>query len=346
MSRKRIAVIAVVPASGEKGGAERFHQGLVAALNRYGAETDLVEIVSDEASFETIRETYLRFYDLDLSQYFGVISTKAPAYMLRHPNHICYLQHTMRVFYDMFNVSFPHPTEDILKQRELILKLDTGALSSPRTKEIFVIGKEVKERLVQYNNHPSTVLYQSTTLEGFHCGRFQYIFMPGRLHPWKRVDLLIKAMGYVKAQIKLLISGTGESEHYFKDFAKNDERILFLGRVSDRELIALYADALVVPFVPIREDFGLVTLEAFLSSKPVITCDDSGEPMHIVRDSETGFICKPSPEEIASRLDYLYQNPDVARRMGEQGKASIGHITWQHVAENLMRSLGFYDERR
>jgi len=37
----------------------------------------------------------------------GVISTKAPGYMIRHRNHICYLQHTMRVFYDMFDVEFP-----------------------------------------------------------------------------------------------------------------------------------------------------------------------------------------------------------------------------------------------
>jgi glycosyltransferase involved in cell wall biosynthesis len=177
-------------------------------------------------------------------------------------------------------------------------------------------------------------------LKGFHCKGFEYIFLPGRLHPWKRVDLVIKAMGYMNDQIKLLITGTGEAEQYLKDLAKDDERILFLGRVSDRELIALYADALVVPFVPIREDFGLVTLEAFLSSKPVITCDDSGEPVHIVRDGETGFICSPSPEEIASRLDYLYQDPDVARRMGEQGRASVEQITWQNVAEDLIRSLG------
>lgn len=340
MSEKKIAVIAVRPGSGEKGGAERFYEGLVSALNRWGVEADRVDAVSDESSFDAIEESYLRFYDLDLSQYFGVISTKAPAYLVRHPNHICYLQHTMRVFYDMFEQEFPHPHETLLKQREIILTLDTAALTLPRTKEIFVISKEVQDRLLKYNNLSSKVLYQTTTMEGYHCSGFEYIFLPGRLHRWKRVDLIIKAMRYVKSPVRLIISGIGEDEACFRSLAGDNPRISFLGEVTDRELLRLYADSLVVPFVPVREDFGLITLEAFLSGKPVITCKDSGEPARLVKDGETGFVCSPLPEEIAARLDYLYENQDVARQMGERGRESMRQMTWKNVAKALINSLG------
>lgn len=341
MKTKRIAVIAVKSASGEKGGAERFYQGLVTALENQGAETDLIEVLSDESSFEAIKESYLRSYDLDLLQYFGVISTKAPAYLVRHPNHVCYLQHTMRVFYDMFEQEFPQADRRIGEQRDLILKLDTGALSPPRTKAIFAIGKEVKARLYQYNGLDSRVLYQASTLEGFHCHNYDYLYMPGRLHRWKRVDLLIKAMAYLTCPIKLFISGIGEDAEYFQHLAARDDRIVFLGRLSDSQVLSWYSDALCIPFVPIREDFGLVTLEAFLSRKPVITCKDSGEPTNIVRDGESGFICPPSPQEIASKIDYLFHNPGIARQLGERGYASVEHIKWHTVAETLLQSLEF-----
>ena len=50
--------------------------------------------------------SYKRCYDLDLRQYDLVISTKAPTYVVRHPRHISYLVHTLRVFYDRFASEF------------------------------------------------------------------------------------------------------------------------------------------------------------------------------------------------------------------------------------------------
>ena len=63
----KIAVVAVTSQSGERGGAERFYEGLVTALNEAGAHAELVSLISNESSFEAIQETLLSFYDLDLS---------------------------------------------------------------------------------------------------------------------------------------------------------------------------------------------------------------------------------------------------------------------------------------
>lgn len=345
----RIAVVAVRPASGEVGGAERLYEGLAQALEAAGNEVDLLQIVSEERSFETIQESYLRFYDLDLSRYARVVSTKAPSYAVRHPNHVCYLLHTMRVFYDMFEVEFPEPTPELLQQRKWIHELDTCCLSPPYTRAIFSNGQEVRDRLRSYNGLDAIVLHHDTfgLLRAEACPEpvanreSPFIFMPGRLHRWKRVQLVIKAMKFVDAPIELKIAGSGEDEGWLQELAASDSRITFVGAVSDQELVNLYQQALVVPFVPQREDFGLITLEAFRCSKPVITCEDSGEPTRLVRDGWSGFICPPLAKAVAEKLQHLIDHPETAREMGRRGHASVAHISWERVSQTVLDSLSF-----
>lgn len=335
----RVAVLATASPTGEQGGAERFYQGLRSALQGAGVAADIVPVVCDESNFARVKEAYVRCYDLDLSAYGGVISTKAPAYLVRHPNHVCYLQHTMRVFYDMFDVERPRPSSEDIKQRDLIQRIDTLALQPPRTQRIFTISHEVRQRLAEFSGLRSEVLYQASTISGFRRGDYRYIFLPGRLHRWKRVDLVIAAMQYVRSPVELVISGAGEDEAEFRALAADDVRIRFMGRVSDHELIDLYADALAVAFVPLREDFGLVTLEAFHSAKPVITCEDSGEPSRLVEDERTGFVCAPDPRAIARAIERLADDPGLARRMGEAGADAILDIRWTSVADALLDAL-------
>ena len=114
----------------------------------------------------------------------------------------------------------------------------------------------------------------------------------------------------------------------------------FLGKVSDKELVELYSNALAVPFVPLREDFGLITIEAFRSAKPVLTCEDSGEPTYFVHDGKNGFICPPDPKAIAEKLEFFYNNKDVTKKMGMNGKRSIKNLTWENITTKLLSALG------
>jgi glycosyltransferase involved in cell wall biosynthesis len=340
----KIAVLAVSSRSGETGGAERFYQGLTRALNSAGIKADLIEHESDESSFDCIKETYLKFYDLDVSSYDGVISTKAPSYLVRHHNHVCYLVHTMRVFYDMFEREFRSPAPEELEQRKFIIALDRAALGAGRIKKIFSIGHEIAERLRVFNGLESEVLHPALLFDNFNDGTFEdYLFLPGRLHRWKRVDLVVRAMAHVKSPVTLKIAGTGEDEANLRSLAGHNPRIEFLGRVTDDELAALYANALAVPFVPEREDYGYVTLEAFKSKKPVITCSDSGEPAHFVRNQVNGFVCEPDPREIAERADFLFHRRDNAAAMGLKGYESIAHISWERIVHELINALGMSD---
>ena len=339
MTERHVAFLAVEPKSGERGGAEAFHEGFCAALREHGWNVDKIQIGSDESSFEGILETYLHCYDLDVSQYDLVISSKAPSYAVRHPRHLCYLQHTIRVFYDMFDVEFPAPDETLNHQRQRIQTLDTGLLAPQRVTRIFTNGDETLRRLRHYNGLDGEVLYPGLLRDHFRTGRFDdYLFLPGRLHRWKRVGLLIDAMRYVRSNIELRIAGTGEDYEKFVERAADDPRIRFLGRISDEECIEQYANALAVPFVPVMEDFGYITLEAFRSGKPVITCSDAGTPVDLVSRANAGIVADPSPGSIAKAIDELASSRSLAHDMGERGRALSDTITWKAAVAQVTRT--------
>ncbi len=338
MTSHAVALVCVASASGEEGGAERLYKGLMQAMCGHGVRASLLKVAGDESSFRAVQETYLRFYDLDLSAFNGVITTKAPSYVVRHLNQACWLVHTMRVFYDMFEKEFPRPWPELEAQRAEIQKLDTVALSRPSVRR-FAIGQEVADRLWRFNGLEAEVLHPGLGLDGLHPGSYDYLFLPGRLHRWKRVHLAIDAMRFVERPLKLLLAGTGEDEQHLRRRAAGDPRIEFLGRVSDERLIDFYANALAVPFVPVREDYGMVTVEAFRARKPVITCSDSGEPAHMVLDGRTGFICAAEPKALAEKITWLYDHPKEAAEMGAKGEASVSHILWDKVAGRLLGAL-------
>lgn len=335
----RIGVVTIRQASGEVGGAERFYDALTQAFCSIGHHAVEVPLVANENDFTNIKRNYVACYDLDVAGFDVVVSTKAPTWLVRHPRHVCYLVHTIRVLYDMFEDAFPAAGSEVMANRALVHQLDTGALLPPKCKAVFAIGEEVAGRLRRYNGIEAEVLHPPLWSADFRQGApGDYFLLPGRLHPWKRVDLVIEAMRIVNSDVKLKIVGTGEAEGSLRELARGDNRIEFLGRVGDDELRELYAGALAIPFAPMREDYGYVTLEAFASGKPVITCSDSGEAAALVKHGEFGFVCDPEPPAIARSMERLDADRATAARMGSAGRKWVNSLSWERIAERLLQA--------
>ena len=98
----------------------------------------------------------------------------------------------------------------------------------------------------------------------------------------------------------------------------------------------LYADALGVIYTPFDEDYGYVTLEAFLAGKPVITASDSGGPLEFVVDGTNGCICAPDAPSIAAAVTTLAADRERARRLGHAGQSVAQAITWDGVIDRLL----------
>ena len=347
----KVAVVTAAMRSGERGGAEAFFAGLLGGLRAIGVKADEVAVPIDESTFETVMASYGRCYDLDLRNYDLVISTKAPTYMLRHPCHVSYLVHTLRVFYDRFAAEFGDGTPELKRQQALIHQLDRSALHPRRVRRHFTIGHTNYRRLIDadafWKHIPYEVLHLPATVTGFKRPRpGKYFFLPGRLHRWKRVDLVIEAMRRLERNVPLKIAGTGEDEAHLRAVAGGDRRIQFLGRVTDAQLVDLYAGAIAVPFVPVQEDYGLVMIEAFNARKPVVTCSDSGEPVHFVKQGVNGFVVEPDVDALAGALTSFIDQPERATEMGERGFQGVAHIRWDSIATTLVNSVDAPAARR
>lgn len=334
----RVAIITVRPRSPAGfGGAERLYDALVAAFRDAGHDAYEIDVPVDESDFPGIQRGYVDCYDLELVDFDMVVSTKAPTWLVRHPRHVCYLVHTIRVFYDMFEQTFPTPTAELQRQRKLVRALDTGALTFPRCRGIYAIGAEVAARLQRDNGLRAEVMHPPLWTDHFRTGPAgDYFFLPGRMHAWKRVDLVIEAFKQVKGPVRLLLAGTGEAEESLQQLASGDARIEFLGAVSDENLISLYSGALAVPFAPLREDYGYITLEAFASGKPVLTCSDSGEAAAIVKHGVSGLVVAPDPKAMADAMQHMVAAPRIAEQMGQAGRQWVNELSWKRVVDSLV----------
>jgi glycosyltransferase involved in cell wall biosynthesis len=74
-----------------------------------------------------------------------------------------------------------------------------------------------------------------------------------------------------------------------------------------------------------------------MCGKAVITCSDSGGPSELVRDGETGFVTKPTPESLAEAMRKLMDDRTLAQRMGEAGHGVASQMTWPRAIQQLLR---------
>lgn len=168
--------------------------------------------------------------------------------------------------------------------------------------------------------------------------------MPSRITTIKRQELVIEALGKTTNPVKVLFAGKPEQDIYAQqllNFAQHLgvlNRVVFLGGISEEEKIKYYAESLGVIYPPFDEDYGYVTLEAMLASKPVITCTDSGGPLEFIRHEETGLIAEPTATSLASAMDYLWENRSWAKAIGKAARdyyTSL-NITWSNVINKLL----------
>ena len=151
----------------------------------------------------------------------------------------------------------------------------------------------------------------------------------GRLRVRKGVEVLLRALAYLRAQgrlPRLRIVGEGEHRQAIERAAVRfgvRDQVDFLGRRGPAEIRWLFdrSVALVVP--SIYEGMPLVVLEAMVAGVPVIASRVSGIP-EVVLDPETGWLVPPEdPEALAAALVELLESPEAARQRGQRGRQRL-----------------------
>lgn len=221
--------------------------------------------------------------------------------------------------------------------RDIVHYLDGIGLGRGAITRYATISETVRKRIGYRPKGvtPEVALIPSS-LDALSFGRGQHFLIVSRLERPKRIDFGINGIKQTNTNLPLKIVGTGPDEEWYKSVAENDPRIEFLGFVNDEELARLYRDAVAVIFTPFDEDFGIITCEAMLAGKVVVTVSDAGGPNELVRNGVNGYSVEPTPDAIAKVLDSISEDLEAATTMGRRAHFDAREVTWDHVASVLL----------
>lgn len=343
---KRIAVVTSdVPFV--EGGHLVLARSTVRALREAGHEAGLV--LTPQNRFGRQFQAYLatRLTDVGLDgldrPIDRVISMRFPSYAVKHPVHVCWLNHRLREYYDLWPAlrARLRPAGRLKEglRRRLIHILDAYLLKH-NVRKVYALSGTVQARLRRWGRIPAEVLYPPAPQRAYRTDGYEpFIFSVSRLQRIKRLDLLIEAFRLVKNKaIRAVIIGQGPERDVLRTRIREyglDGRIALLGAADEAAVVDHYARCRAVFFCPFNEDYGFVTPEAFASGKAVLTSLDSGGPAEIVRNGETGYVVEPAPEAVAAKIDLLADDPGAAERLGRNALAASVSFSWETVVRRL-----------
>ena len=270
----------------------------------------------------------------------AVISLRYPSYAVRHPRHVVWLNHRMREYYDLwasYSATLGLRGRVVQGARRQVLHLiDRRLLRSGR--KVFAQSETIRKRLERWGGIAAEVLYPPAPQRPYRCDEYDgTILSVARLQPLKRNELLIEAVAATPGA-RARIAGEGPELERLRVLVESlavTDRVEFLGRLGEDRLVAEFARCSAVWYGARAEDYGLVTLEAFNSAKPVITCTDSGGPAELVEDDVTGFVVEPTIEEVASAIRRL-QDPVCAAELGRRALQVAEVHTWESAVKTLL----------
>ncbi len=331
-----------------EGGSTFIVDWLDEMLRRHGHDVEVLKLPFHSHHPE-MPEQMLALRLLNISEHADrLIAIRTPSYLLRHPRKVLWFIHHHRAAYDLWGTEYGNipDTPEGWGYRNMIWDADNLAFSEAR--RIFTNSQVVSNRLKQFNNVSSEVLYPPLLdPERYRTDEYgDYIFYASRLTSHKRQWLAIEALSHTRTGVRLVIAGKPdypEAGTELRALVENRglaDRVTILSEwISEQEKINLFAKCLAGIYMPFDEDsYGYPSLEAHHSKKAVITTFDAGGTKELVRDGENGFLTAPDPVAIAESIDRLYLDRDSARRMGEAGAQRITElgITWDKVIGRLL----------
>jgi glycosyltransferase involved in cell wall biosynthesis len=147
----------------------------------------------------------------------------------------------------------------------------------------------------------------------------------GRLHPKKRLDLLLEAFAALPAPARLLVGGDQPASEFARLRRRVEEtglqdRIELAGfvRASAREAFFARIDVLVMPSA--YESFGLVAAEAMTAGVPVVVSERTGVARTVARYRAGVVVPVDDRDALVAALATFIASPQDAARMAANAK--------------------------
>lgn len=171
--------------------------------------------------------------------------------------------------------------------------------------------------------HNPTAEKRAAELRAELSGRPVVLFV-GRLVYYKGVDVLVRAMEHVDADLVIIGRGPLESELREIAVARGmGQRIVFKPPVDDAELAAWYhaSDVFALPSVARSEAFGLVQIEAHAAGTPVVSTDLTTGVPYANLDGVTGLTVPVGDiDALGEALRRILGDEELRARLGAQAQ--------------------------
>lgn len=250
----------------------------------------------------------LAFESFDFSSYDLVISSSSRFAhgIITGPNtlHVCYMNSPARFLWEGRGYWGDRGDlgEGLTSPISSVMRMWDWA-ASQRVDCFIANSNYTAARIRKYYGRESTVIYpfvdgvflesRAKSLES----RGSFFLVVSRLVPWKRIDLAVSACTALNLPLKIV--GVGPDLGRLRKVAGIS--VEFLGRVSDNQLVDLYADAKALIFTQ-KEDFGMTAVEAMACGTPVVAYK-AGGAMETVVPGKTGeFFGKQTIDSLAGVL--------------------------------------------
>jgi glycosyltransferase involved in cell wall biosynthesis len=154
--------------------------------------------------------------------------------------------------------------------------------------------------------------------------RVKTVGMVAEFNRFKDYPTFIRAARKIsrsRKDVVFVAVGDGKTLEASQELATGEEAIKFLGK--RKNIIPLVETFDIGVLSTFTEGLSNSIMEYMALRKPVVATDGGGT-RELVVDRETGFLVPTeNPDALAAKIDYLLDNPLIARRMGEAGEARL-----------------------
>jgi glycosyltransferase involved in cell wall biosynthesis len=331
-----------------EGGGTFIVDWLCEALQEHGHDVDVLRLPFRLTTpGMPARLVGMRLFDIE-DHGDRLITVRYPSHLLRHPAKVAWFIHHHRPLFDLWGSQHQDVRGDGEGDtyREMLRSADHRGLSEAR--HVYTNSKVMRDRLQRYNGIDGSVLYPPVWKpERFRTdGYGDFVFYPSRITGHKRQWLAIEAMAHVTTPVRLVLGGQYDDVAYEKTLTRLiadlgvEDRVSMLDRwIDEDDKIDLFASCLAVAYIPLDEDsYGFPSLEAHHAGKAVITTTDGGGTLELVIDGLNGLVSKPDPVALAACFDQLWEDRQLAQRLGEAGDRRIREldIDWTTTIQRLL----------
>jgi phosphatidylinositol alpha-mannosyltransferase len=203
------------------------------------------------------------------------------------------------------------------------------------------VSADAVELAQRYIGGEYEILFNGIDLEAYSGPMVEHrdnaIFFCGRHEPRKGLGVLLEAVSLMPGDVRLWIASDGPETELLKTQYQNDQRIEWLGRISDAEKIDRLRRASLFCAPSLRgESFGIVLLEAMAAGTPVVSTDIDGY-RNVATDGENALLVEPgNPQALASAMSRIIADPRLATRLTAAGRIHAQSYSLDALADHYV----------